>query len=105
MHNLVRTEFVQIMKELVKKGIDFNMWTDDFDGNVGINIIGKNGNMVDISQYMSPVAYDAKTDRYREIPIGLSIMYKPKNGRETFDEGNDVDSFLLHILEFIGEEL
>lgn len=104
MYNLVRTEFIQIMKELVKKGIDFNMWTDDFNGNVGINIIGKNGNMVDISQYTSPVRYDDKTAKYRVIPIGLSIMYRTKMGSDTFDEGNDVDGFLSDILEFIGEE-
>lgn len=104
MSNLVRTEFVQIMKGLVKKGINFNMWTEDFEGNVGINIIGKNGNMVDISQYMSPVEYDAKAGKYRVIPVGLSIMYRNKMGSDTFDEGNDVDGFLSDILEFIGEE-
>ena len=99
----VRNEFIQIMKELVKKDIDFKMWTDDFNGNVGINITGKNGNKVDISQYMSPIEYDKKTDKYRVIPIGLSIMYKTQTGRKTFDEGNDVDGFLSDILEFIEE--
>lgn len=99
----VCNEFIQIMKELVKKDIEFKMWTDDFNGNVGINITGKNGNDVDISQYMSPIEYDEKTNKYREIPIGLSIMYKTQIGRKTFDEGNDVDRFLSDILEFIEE--
>lgn len=96
-------EFIQITKKLVKKDIEFKMWTDDFNGNVGINITGKNGNKVDISQYMSPVEYDEKTDKYRCVPIGLSIMYKTQIGRKTFDEGNDIDRFLSDILRFIEE--
>ena len=100
----VHEDFTKIMKELVKRDIEFKMWTDSFNGNVGINITGKNGNKVDIAQYMSSTDERETDGRYKCVPIGLSVMYKTKLGRKVFDEGNDVDAFLSDIIAFIGDK-
>lgn len=92
-------DFIQMMRELVKRDIEFQMWTDNFNGNVGINITGKSGNNVDIAQYMSPIATSDEEIKMR--PIGLDIQYKTKLGSKHYDEGNDVESFLSDILKFI----
>lgn len=95
-------DFIKMMRELVKRDIEFQMWTDSFNGNVGINITGKNGNNVDIAQYMSPISIS--DEEIKMHPIGLDIKYKTKLGSEHYDEGNDVESFLSDILKFIEEE-
>lgn len=92
-------EFVGITKEIVKSGMDFTMWTDTFNGNVGINIKNENGDLVDVSQYMSP--YTDNNGEMKVRPIGLSILYKTRNGSKRYDEGCDVESFIKEIKTFL----
>ena len=74
-------EFLEIVKYICASKYDFTMWTDKFNGNVGIYINADN-KAVDICQYMSPISDESY------VPIGLNIMYK-NNGIKTYEEGGN----------------
>ena len=86
-------DFLEIVKYICASKYDFTMWTDNFNGNVGIYINADN-KAVDICQYMSPISDGSY------VPIGLNIMYK-NNGIKTYEEGGNAKERWEEIVNFL----
>lgn len=71
----VCSDMKNLITRFVRDGIEFDMWSNASDGNVGVTLHNSFGDeVVSVSQYLSPVK-QMLGGKFKCRPIGLSVWF------------------------------